>query len=125
MNTTEEPTANEVKGHQKEQCKELRLPVQDALDVLNGRWKLAILIAISFEAKRFSQISRDINGITDRVLSKELKEMEQNKIITRTVRDAFPPVVEYAITPHGLTLHKIYAQLAEWGATHRKLIIGK
>lgn len=122
MNTTEEQT---TKGHQKEQCKELQLPVQDALDVLNGRWKLPILIAISFQTKRFSEISRELNGITDRVLSKELKEMEQNQIIKRTVRDAFPPVVEYSITPHGLTLHKIYGELGEWGAAHRKLIMGK
>lgn len=122
MNTTEEPITN---GHQKEQCKELQLPVQDALDVLTGRWKLPIIIAISFQTKRFSEISKELNGITDRVLSKELKEMEQNQIIKRTVRDAFPPVVEYSITPHGRTLHRIYGELAEWGTAHRKLIMGR
>ncbi|BAV07933.1 transcriptional regulator, HxlR family [Filimonas lacunae] len=118
-------TENEVVAHTEENCKKLLLPVQDALDVLNGRWKLPILIAISFTPKRFSQISKEVNGITDRVLSKELKEMEQNKLITRTVYDAFPPVVAYAVTEHGRTLHKIYGQLGEWGDAHRRLIMGK
>lgn len=122
MSTAEEYTGQ---NHSQEECKKIQVPIQDALDVLSGRWKLPILIAISFTPKRFSQISREINGITDRVLSGELKEMERNKLITRTVYDAFPPVVEYAITPHGRTLHKIYAQLGEWGIAHRKIILGK
>lgn len=111
--------------HSHDECKKLQVPVQDALDVLNGRWKLPIIIAVSFAPKRFNQIAKELGGITDRVLSRELKEMEQNKLITRTVYDAFPPVVEYSITPHGTTLHKIYAQLGEWGETHRKIILGK
>lgn len=114
-----------AQNHSEEECKKRQMPIQDALDVLSGRWKLPVLIAVSFSSKRFSQISKEINGITDRVLSAELKEMEQNKLITRTVHDAFPPVVEYAITPHGRTLHKIYAQLGEWGTAHRKIILGK
>lgn len=108
-----------------DRCEKLEVPVKDALDVLKGKWKLSILIAVSFEPKRFNQLAKDVEGITDRILSKELKDMELNQLVTRTVRDAFPPVVEYFITDHGRSLHKIYGQLAEWGNAHRKLILGK
>ena len=108
-----------------DRCQKLEVPVKDALDVLKGKWKLSILIAVSFEKKRFNQIAKDVDGITDRILSKELKDMELNQLVTRTVHDAFPPVVEYFVTPHGKSLHKIYRELADWGTAHRKLIIGK
>src|SRR3990170_4088007 len=83
------------------------LAVMDALDVLNGRWKLPILVSLTFGKKRFKQISKEINGVTDKMLSKELKELEVNQLITRTVYDTFPPTVEYAITKHGLSLDNV------------------
>ncbi len=106
-------------------CAKLILSVQDALDVLNGRWKLPILVSLRFENKRFKEISRELNGITDKVLSKELKELEVNQLVTRTVYDTFPPTVEYAITKHGLSLDTVILSLREWGNDHRKKIIGK
>jgi DNA-binding HxlR family transcriptional regulator len=101
------------------------LAVMDALDVLNGRWKLPILVSLTFGKKRFKQISKEINGVTDKMLSKELKELEVNQLITRTVYDTFPPTVEYAITKHGLSLDNVIVSLREWGYAHRKKIIGK
>ncbi|MGE5106367.1 MAG: winged helix-turn-helix transcriptional regulator [Sphingobacteriales bacterium] len=101
------------------------LSVKDALDVLNGRWKLPILVSLKFGNKRFKEISKEINGITDKMLSKELKELEVNQLITRTVYDSFPPTVEYAITKHGLSLDTVILSLRDWGNEHRKKIIGK
>ena len=106
-------------------CPKLILSVQDALDALNGRWKLPILVVLRFGNKRFKEISKEINGITDKMLSKELKELEINQLITRTVYDSFPPRVEYAITKHGLSLDPVILSLRDWGFDHRKKIIGK
>jgi len=105
-----------------EKCQGMILPVRDALDVLNGRWKLPILIALSFGSRRFKQISKEVNGITDKVLSKDL---EGNQLVKREVYDTFPPTVEYSITPHGKSLEHVIDELHNWGVSHRKKIIGK
>jgi DNA-binding HxlR family transcriptional regulator len=107
------------------ECINAILPVKDALDVLSGRWKLPILISLSFDNKRFKEISKDVQGITDKVLSKELKDLEANQLITRTVYDTFPPTVEYAATEHGHSLFEVIAALRKWGMEHRSKIIGK
>lgn len=118
-------TTSEKVQEKRVECINAILPVKDALDVLNGRWKLPILIALSFGNKRFKEISKDVQGITDKMLSKELKELEMNKLITRTVYDTFPPTVEYAATEHGRSLFDVIVALREWGIKHREKIIGK
>ena len=107
------------------ECARCIMSVRDALDVLNGRWKLSILVSLKYGNKRFKEISKDVKGITDKMLSKELKELELNKLITRTVYDTFPPTVEYAITEHGHSLDPVILSLQIWGGVHRKKIIGK
>lgn len=114
-----------VKQRDHIECKALLLPVRDALEVLNGKWKLPIIISLSFGAKRFKQISNEINGITDKMLSKELKDLEMNQLVKRTIYDTFPPTVEYAITEHGRSLNKVISELSNWGNKHRKKIIGR
>ena len=106
-------------------CTSMLMPVRDALEVLSGSWKLPIIISLSFGDKRFKEISRDIPGITDKMLSKELKELEAHKLLTRTVHDSFPPRVEYAITPHGRSLEKMVHEIYRWGVLHRKEVMGK
>ena len=124
-------TATEVekiiaeKNCEPKECLAALLPVRDALEVLSGRWKLPILIALSHRPKRFKEISKDINGITDKMLSKELKDMEVNKLVTRTVYDTFPPTVEYARTVHSQSLTNVIMALKDWGELHRREIIGK
>lgn len=107
------------------ECALLLRPVKDALEVLSGKWKLQIIIALTFGKKRFKEISREIGGISDKMLSKELKEMERHQLLLRTVYDAFPPVVEYELTAHGKSLHKLIDNLRVWGQLHRKKILGK
>lgn len=115
----------EKKDHNQAECTKLLKSATDAVEVLNGRWRMPIIISLMFGNKRFRQIAKDVNGITDKMLSKELKDLEMNKIITRKVYDTFPPTVEYSITEHGKSLKKLVEELTEWGTKHRKKIIGK
>jgi DNA-binding HxlR family transcriptional regulator len=104
-------------------CPKNVLAIKDAMEALEGRWKLLILFSLSSGTKRFKEISRDVNGITDRVLSKELKHLETNKLIKREVHDTFPPTVEYSITTHGKSLERVMEELHHWGLSHRKKIM--
>lgn len=106
-------------------CPKNVLAIKDALEALEGRWKLLIMLSLSMGNKRFTQIAREIHDITDKTLSKELKHLEANKLIKREVRDTFPPTVEYSITKHGKSLQKLLDELYRWGLKHRKEVIGK
>jgi DNA-binding HxlR family transcriptional regulator len=102
------------------------MAVHDAMDVLNGKWKISIISSICYYNKRrFSDILNDVQGISNKMLSKELKELEINKLIKRTVLDTQPISVQYQLTEYGITLKTIIINLAEWGIEHRKVIIGK
>lgn len=101
------------------------LSIRDALEALEGRWKLLILFALATGPKRFKQLAKEVTGITDKTLSKELKNLEGNQLVKREVHDTFPPTVEYSITAHGQSLEKVMEELHFWGLTHRKTIIGK
>lgn len=101
------------------------LAVQDSMDVLSGKWKIAIISSICYYNKRrFSDILNDIVGISNKMLSKELKELEINKLINRTVSNTRPITVQYELTEHGRTLQTIINNLKDWGIEHRKKIIG-
>lgn len=106
-------------------CPKNALSIKDALEALEGRWKLLILFSLSTGNKRFKQISKEVTPITDKTLSKELKSLEANQLIKRDVYDTFPPTVEYSITAHGKSLEKVMEALHYWGLAHRKKIIGK
>ncbi|MEQ9442667.1 MAG: helix-turn-helix domain-containing protein [Cyclobacteriaceae bacterium] len=105
-------------------CTAMIRPVRDALDVLNGKWKLPIIIALTFGVKRFSELSREIPNITDRMLSKELRDLEMNQLVKRKVYDTFPVTVEYSLTEYGSSLDKVIEALRNWGVQHRQRIMG-
>jgi DNA-binding HxlR family transcriptional regulator len=107
------------------ECQSMIRPVNDALDVLNGKWKLPIIIALSFGNKRFSEMSKEIPKITDRMLSKELRDMEVNNLVKRTVYDSIPVVVEYSLTEYGHSLDTVIVELRKWGMEHRRRIGAK
>lgn len=110
---------------EKKECVQYIRPVRDVLDLINGKWKLPILIALSFGNKRFKELERDVEGITPRMLSKELKDLESNQLITRTVYDTMPVTVEYSLTPYGKTLDDVIAALRDWGKKHRSRLFAK
>jgi DNA-binding HxlR family transcriptional regulator len=102
--------------------KEYVLALNDTLNAVSGKWKLAIVSTLLLEAKRFSDIRRIIPSITPRMISKELKELEINGIITRTVYDTTPVLVEYELTPSGRKLNEVIDKMIEWGLSHRETI---
>jgi DNA-binding HxlR family transcriptional regulator len=106
-------------------CGEWIMPVKDALDALHGRWKIPIIIAVSFGSIRFKELSREIPGITDKTLSKELKDLEVNQLVSRTVVNSFPTRVEYEITDYGRTLKNLMIELRSWGRAHRVKILSQ
>lgn len=106
-------------------CVEKIRAIQDALEVLNDKWKIPIIVSLATENKRFKEISNDIPRITDRMLSKELKDLEVNELVSRRVLDTFPPRVEYALTQHGHSLGQLTAELYRWGQLHCGKIMGK
>lgn len=106
------------------ECSQKLLPVRDALDILSGKWKLPIIVSLSFGPKRFKVMQREVEGITAKMLSKELRDLEMNQLVTRTVYDTKPVSVEYELTKYGDTLQDVIAELGNWGAKHRKRIIG-
>jgi DNA-binding HxlR family transcriptional regulator len=107
------------------ECGNRIMAVRDALDILNGKWKLPIIISLMFGNKRFKEMEREIEGITAKMLSKELKDLEMNQLVSRTVYDTMPVTVEYALTDYGKTLKKVIGELHTWGAQHRKRILGR
>jgi DNA-binding HxlR family transcriptional regulator len=108
-----------------QKCMGMILPVSDAIQILSGKWKLPILISLQFGNKRFSEIAKDIPKITDRMLSKELRELEMNQLVERTVYDTVPVTVEYSMTAYGESLDPVIMELAKWGRQHRKKIMSK
>lgn len=114
-----------IEAFQQEQKKRMR-SVQDSMDVLNGKWKISIISSICcYGKRRFSDILNDIEGISNRMLSKELKELEINQLVKRTVLDTHPITVQYELTEHGNTLQTIISNLTDWGIVHRKKIVGE
>ncbi|PUZ28659.1 transcriptional regulator [Chitinophaga parva] len=116
----------ECKANFQQDRKKEMMAVHDAMDVLSGKWKIYILSSIChYNKRRFSDILNDVEGISNKMLSKELKELEANKLIERTILDTHPVTVQYELTRHGLTLRTIIDNLTDWGLQHRREIIGK
>jgi DNA-binding HxlR family transcriptional regulator len=105
-------------------CKSTHRAVNDTLDVIGGKWKLVILAVLLERTYRFKELSQEI-GISPRILSKELQELEQHQLVTRTVCDTRPITVEYAATPYSRTLQQVVGAMREWGLTHHQTIVGK
>ena len=97
--------------------------MRDTLYVLSGKWKLPIIIALSGGTKRFKDLQRSLQDITPKILSKELKELELNEFVTRTVYATSPVTVEYALTKYSQSLNNIIDEMREWGLQHRKRLM--
>lgn len=104
-------------------CLDTVRPVRDALDVINGKWKLPIIISVGVGNERFTDIQESIPGITPKVLAKELKQLEQNELIKRVVTNDYPVKILYKSVPYSDTLTPIIYALKDWGERHRKRIV--
>lgn len=118
---------SENKGISTSSCSENLLAMRDTLEILGGKWKLQILHYLSVnrsERNTFKKIEREL-GISAKMLSKELKELEMNELVQRTVVQSKPVTVEYTITEYGYSTEKITNVLVEWGISHRKRLLEK
>lgn len=99
----------------------MECPFRQTLDTLEGKWKFAIIYELlKKDTYRFKELERQIEGITARMLIKELKSLEKSDIIIRKQYPTVPPKVEYSLTPHGATLEPIMTSMTEWGKKHLK-----
>lgn len=114
-----------MKKKEHKECMSALVPVKDTLDVIGGKWKILILISLWEGNKHFREIERSIPKLSTKVLAKELKEMEENKLVTRTIVNGFPVRTEYTPTEHSKTLQKVIEELHHWGIMHRKEVLGK
>lgn len=111
------------KAHTKENCSMHISALEDTFYVIGGKWKLKIIRALRVGgSSRFNQLQQTVTGISARILSKELKELELNGFVKRTVHTQTPVVVVYEITPYSNTLGPVLNALIEWGITHKHKI---
>ena len=95
-----------------------RCPVEVTLEVIGGKWKAVILWHLTFKTLRFSQLQRRLSGVTQKVLTQQLRELERDQLIHRQVFAEVPPRVEYSLTDTGRTLQPLLQQMRDWGNGH-------
>lgn len=111
---------------EKELSKERILALRDAVELLRGKWKFCIIHNLSrLGTMRFKDLQQTVVGISPKILSKELQELEQNLLITRTVNNTKPVTVSYALTEHAEETEPAINALLDFGLKHRKKIKGK
>ncbi|MFL9833658.1 winged helix-turn-helix transcriptional regulator [Chryseobacterium terrae] len=102
-----------------EECHTVLNAVSDTLYAVGGKWKLMIIIAMARGSKRFTEIQRQVSGISARVLSSELKELEMNGFIIKKVENGYPVSIEYELLPYSQTLEEVVNAMTKWGIQHR------
>jgi DNA-binding HxlR family transcriptional regulator len=93
-------------------------PVEAALDIIGGKWKSIILFRVLEEKRRFNELRRLLPNITQRTLTNQLRELERDGLLQRSVYAEVPPKVEYSITAFGRTLEPVLVALKEWAERH-------
>lgn len=96
--------------------------IDAAIDVVGGKWKVLILWALHGETRRFAELRRGVEGITEKVLIQQLREMEADGLVRRKAYPEVPPRVEYSLTPFGVSLNTALEPLGAWGRRHLKRI---
>ena len=99
--------------------------IQDTLEIVSGRWKMQIIPLLCNGEFRYSELEKGLPKITPRMLSKELRDLEQNELIIRKVYDTIPIKVSYKLADYGYTLVPLIIELTNWGMEHRKYIMKK
>lgn len=104
-------------------CSQKILAISDTMEILNGKWKMSIIACLCYKPMRFSELLKEVKGISGKMLSRELKDLEINELIERNVLNTAPIAVEYKITDYGKSLKELTNTIADWGAVHRQRII--
>lgn len=111
--------------HKTQTCQFKLMASRDALEVIQGKWRIPIIISLTYGNKHFGEIYKDIENISSKMLSQELKALEMNKIIKRTVYDTIPLTIEYSLTQLGLSMTSMLEEILNWGVYFRKEVLGK
>lgn len=98
------------------------MAIRDTLDVVGGKWKLILISILREGPLRFNQLGREA-GISPRILSKELTELQMNGLVERVVSDTKPITVTYELTPYSKTLNEVLEAMKEWGINHREFVV--
>jgi len=104
-------------------CSQKILAISDTMEILNGKWKMSIIACLCYKPMRYSELLKEVKGISGKMLSRELKDLEINELIERHVLSTTPIAVEYQITDYGKSLKHLTNTIADWGFIHRKRII--
>jgi len=104
-------------------CSHKILAISDTMEILNGKWKMSIIACLCYQPMRYSELLKEVTGISGKMLSRELKDLEINELIERNVLNTAPVAVEYKITEYGKTLKQLTNTIADWGSIHRQRII--
>jgi DNA-binding HxlR family transcriptional regulator len=97
-------------------------PVEAAVDVFGGKWKALILWWLQQRTWRFAELRRQIPGITEKMLTQQLRELERDGIVDRRVYPTVPPKVEYSLTAYGRSLKRALRAICDWGRNHMERI---
>jgi DNA-binding HxlR family transcriptional regulator len=108
--------------HTVESCSKAKMAIRDTLDVVGGKWKLVLISVLRSGKKGFNELSREA-GISPRILSKELQELEMNGLVSRKVCDTKPVTVQYELTAYSGTLSEVLSAMEKWGYQHRNKIV--
>lgn len=107
------------------ECRKNIVAVHDALDVITGKWRVSILVSLTMKpALLFNELKAELPSISSKVLSAELRILEENKLISREVLKSPVVKVRYRLTPYGNTLENLIFSLLDWGLTHRSEMTG-
>ncbi|MCC9065444.1 winged helix-turn-helix transcriptional regulator [Flavobacterium piscisymbiosum] len=106
----------------KEACAGSLKNILDALYVLNGKWKIALILSLIQSPKRFNEIQKEITGISPKVLANELKDLELNDFVKRNVYPTTPVSIIYEATDYSRSLKSVIRELSNWGEQHRERI---
>ncbi|MFD2940198.1 winged helix-turn-helix transcriptional regulator [Flavobacterium notoginsengisoli] len=122
MNTPENSTSNKRQIRFASKCKSEIVPIMDALYIINGKWRIPIILTLMEGNKRFSEIQKEVQKITSKVLTDELKEMELNGFVEKKTNDQSRAKTEYQLTDYSSSLEPIIKSLRDFGMKHRKKI---
>jgi DNA-binding HxlR family transcriptional regulator len=103
-----------------EAAAERKCPIETVIQVLGGKWKPQILWRLLDSTKRFSELEKLIPDVTQKMLAQHLRELENHRLITRTIYPTVPPRVEYSLSEYGTTLVPVLEVMCEWGENHNR-----
>ncbi len=97
-------------------------PINEVLDHIGGKWSIGIIVAAAAGPIRFTELERTVEGISRRMLTLNLRKLERDGLLVRTVYPTVPPKVEYSLTPIARELGESFATLTAWAERHRHVI---